>query len=165
VWHSSSQTLPTSQSVQPNISVAMEITYATGAGTAVAARYGNGCPANAPLSLGASPRPILGNTVVLTTTAIPAATQIGVTILSFTQFNPGLNLTPIGMAGCSQYTGLDVTLLFLPAGGTGSSSINIPTNASYSGMHVFSQAATFSSGFNTLGVVASNGLDLGLGTQ
>jgi hypothetical protein len=165
VWHSTSQTATTSQSVQPNIAVAMEITYSVGSGIATASRYGTGCPAGAPLTLAASPRPILGNTVVLTTTAIPATTQLGVTILSFTQFNPGLSMTPIGMAGCFQYTGLDATLLFLPAGGTGSSSIGIPTNASYSGMHVFSQSATFSSGLNTFGVIASNGLDLGLGTQ
>ena len=139
--------------------------FAGGSGTATALPYGTGCPASAPLVLGASARPVVGTTVQLTTTAIPAGTTLGALILSFTQHNPGLPLGTIGMAGCSQYVGLEATLMFLPSGSTGSVPIAIPNNAAYSGVHFFCQSAIFSTGVNALGVAASNGVDLGVGTQ
>jgi hypothetical protein len=48
------------------------------------------------------------------------------------------------------------------SGGTGSSPFPVPANPVYAGVHVYSQAAAFVSGFNPLGVIASNGLDLKL---
>jgi hypothetical protein len=118
----------------------------------------------APLALAAAPRPVTGNTVVLTTSNVPANSAIGATILSFTQYNPGLDLSGLGMPGCRQFVALDSSQLFLPSGGTGSTSFTVPNNPVYAGMHVYAQSAAFSPGANVLGVLSSNGLDLLVGT-
>jgi hypothetical protein len=111
----------------------------------------------ASLRLTGSPRPVLGNTVVLTTSNILPSVGVGATILSFTQHNPGLDLTSIGMPGCRQYVNLDSTQLFFPTGGTGSTNFFIPNNPIYTGMRVFAQSAAFVLGANPLGVLSSNG--------
>jgi hypothetical protein len=117
------------------------------------------------LALAAAPRPVVGNQVVLTTSNVPAGTAIGAIIFSFTQHNPGIDLTSLGMPGCQQYVGLDSSVVFVPSGGTGTLPINVPNNPTLSGLHVYAQSATFSAGLNALGVISSNGLDLLLGTQ
>src|SRR5262249_19895353 len=67
----------------------------------------------APLALNASARPITGTSINLVTTHIPVGTALGATLLGLTQFNPGIDLTGLGMPGCFQYTSASVSLLFL----------------------------------------------------
>lgn len=112
------------------------------------------------LALNAAPRPVLGNTVVLTSTNVPAGSTLGATILSFTQHNPGIDLTGLGMPGCLQFVGLDATSVFLPVGGSGSTSFFLPNNPLFLAAHLYAQSAAFSPGANALGVVSSNGVDL-----
>jgi hypothetical protein len=114
------------------------------------------------LAHSSSARPVIGTSINLLTTNIPAGTVLGADILSFTQHNPGIDLTIIGMPGCRQYVGLDTSLTFFPAGGTGTVPLNIPNVAAFAGLHLFSQGASFTSGFNALGVLAANGIDLKL---
>jgi hypothetical protein len=116
------------------------------------------------LALAASPRPVVGSTVNLNTANVPANSGIGAVILSYTQHNPGLDLTGLGMAGCRQYVGLDATRFFFPSSGTGTVPLAVPNNPALSGLHLFTQSAAFSSGANVLGVVSSNGVDLRVGT-
>lgn len=116
-----------------------------------------------PLTLTGSPRPVIGNTVVLTSTHVPLSSSIGATVLSFTQHNPGLDLSSLGMPGCRQYVNLDSTQLFFPSGGTGSNSFTIPNNPTYVGVHVYAQSAAFAPGVNPLGVLSSNGWDMTVG--
>jgi hypothetical protein len=113
----------------------------------------------APLVLTTSARPRLGTSINLNTVNCSTA-GIGANILSFTQINPGISLAPLGMPGCSQYVGLDVVRLFVPAGGSGSSPFVVPNNPAYAGLHVFSQSAAFVNGVNPLGVLSSNGVNL-----
>lgn len=118
-----------------------------------------------PLTLAASARPILGNTIQLVTGDIPAGTLVGAMVLSFIRHDPGLPLAALGMPGCQQYTGLDATQLLLPTGSIHSQPFALPANPVFNGAHVYCQAVTFSAGFNALGAIASNGLDLRAGTQ
>lgn len=115
------------------------------------------------LLLAASGRPIVNTSINLVTSNVPASSGLGANILSFTQHNPGLDLSGIGMPGCRQYVGLDSTNVFLPSGGTGSVALNVPNNPALSGLHVFSQSAAFVTGANALGVQSSNGLALTIG--
>src|SRR5262249_14865440 len=115
-----------------------------------------------PIAHSSSARPVLGTSINLLTTNIPAGTLLGADILSFTQHNPGIDLTIPGMPACRQYVGLDTSLTFFPAGGTGSVPLNIPNVPAFAGLHLFSQGASFTSGFNALGVLAANGVDLKL---
>jgi hypothetical protein len=116
-----------------------------------------------PLALNASGRPITGTSINLVTTNIPSGTALGATLLGLTQFNPGIDLTIIGMPGCFKYTDGSVSLLILVGGPSASVPFNIPNNPAFVGIHVFAESAMFSAGFNTLGVIASNGMDLGVG--
>jgi hypothetical protein len=61
--------------------------------------------------------------------------------------------------------GLDSSVVIVASGGSASRGISLPNNPSYAGMHIYSQSAAFSTGANALGVVASNGLNLGLNLQ
>ena len=70
----------------------------------------------------------------------------------------------LGMPGCLQHVGLDTATAFLPSGASGTVGFLVPNNPVLSGLHVFCQSATFSPGVNLLGVLASNGVDLGVGT-
>jgi hypothetical protein len=138
----------------------VEVYIVPSTGYALASSYGTGCGTPLPVSLTASARPVIGTTFNLVSGNLPAGTQVGAAMLSFTQFNPGLPLGPIGMTGCQQYTGLDASLLVLATGTTASLPIAIPSLPSLAGLHVFTQSASFSPGSNPLGVLASNGLDL-----
>ncbi len=119
---------------------------------------------NLPLTLNVPQRPVLGTTVNLTTTNVPNGTLVGGQVMSFTQYNPGLPLTALGADGCFQYVGADVSHLLLPSGPTVVFSFALPNNPALSGLVAYTQTATFSAGFNALGVIFSNGLRLELGT-
>ena len=101
----------------------------------------------------------------LITANMRPTTSFGAVLLSLTQFNPGIDLSGIGMVGCSQYMGGESTLLFVPAGQpTFSTPFPVPN---FPGVHVFAQSVVFDlvSGLTSLGALSSNGVDLGLGIQ
>lgn len=116
-----------------------------------------------PLSLVTSARPLVGTTFQFTTNNMQPGTLLGATILSFTQINPGLDLGFLGAPGCEQYVTPDFTQIFLAAGSSGSTSLTIPNFSSYLGLRLLAQSSAFTSGFNSLGVWTSNGIDLTIG--
>jgi hypothetical protein len=124
---------------------------------ASATPYGAGCYG---LSLAASARPVLGTTVNLVTSGIPAGTLLGATVFSNTQHNPGIDLTGIGMPGCHQYINLDVSHVFLVSGTSATVPQPVPASTSFIGVQLYCQSATFSAGFDPLGVISSNGVSL-----
>jgi len=119
-------------------------------------------PDCAPLVHTAS-RPVIGTTVTLNTTDMPSSSSFGATSLGWTQHNPGIELTALGMPGCFQYAGADVFTMFVPTAGVGSYSFAIPNMTPFVGMHLFTQGAAFAPGFNPLGVLSSNGVFLVIG--
>lgn len=116
-----------------------------------------------PISLAASARPLQGTAISMDTTDIPTGTALGATVLGFNQVNPGFDLTVIGMPGCFQYATLDKPLVFLVNGATGSTVLPIPLSPAFTGLHVFTQSATFTPGFNAFNMLTSNGVDLEIG--
>ena len=120
---------------------------------------------NAPLLASMSARPLLGTQPNFVTGNIPAGTVLGARILSFTPHLTGIELTAFGMPGCFQYEGLDVVNVFFTSGGnTVNTPFPIPNLPVLNGVLAFGQSATFSSGFNPLGVISSNGLRVLLGS-
>lgn len=109
--------------------------------------------------------PVLGGSYTLECSNIPQpGSLIGVFFLGFTQFNPGLDLSVIGMPGCQQYTSLDVSLVNLLNGMTTmSNTVPVPNNAALIGLTVYSQAATLSPGINAFGAITSNGASATVG--
>jgi hypothetical protein len=128
---------------------------------AESASYGVGCFG---LALSANGPPTLGSTIQLVTTNVPIGTPLGFTILSFTRFDPGIDLSGIGMPGCRQFVGFDVVATFLPSGSVGTVPFALPINIIFAGVLVRSQSATMSPATTPLGLITSNGLELALGT-
>lgn len=117
----------------------------------------------AALSLSASARPVLGTSINLDTNNIPAGTLVGATLIGFSQVNPGIDLSVIGMPGCFQYVVPTTPIVFVVGGTSATVPLSIPNNGAFIGLHVYVQSATFTSGLNAFGVLSSNGVDLGLG--
>jgi hypothetical protein len=116
-----------------------------------------------PLGLSAAARPIVGNTIGLVTANLGPTAPFGAILMSLTQFNPGQDLTGIGMAGCSRFQGSEVTLLYVSGGAP---SVTTPFSVPNAiGVHVYAQSVAYdpASGLTLLGAIASNGVDLGIG--
>jgi len=123
---------------------------------------------NAPIVLAMSARPQLGTTPQFQTSGIPAATTIVGLLFSFVQVNPGQDLGFLGAGGCSAYLQLG-TLVNGPLAigpfpsGTTSAPLNIPVLPALNGTLVFAQSASFTPGFNSLGVLTTNGVRMVVG--
>lgn len=118
-------------------------------------------PALALGNLGSS-LPVLGTTFQMQVTNIPAGTPLGVLVLGLNRLQT--DVAALGMIGCTQYSSIDDQLPFAPAGSSQTVSLPIPSSAIFLGVGIHSQAVTFSPGHTALGVIASNGGRLGLGT-
>ena len=103
------------------------------------------------------------------TTEIPQNVIFGAVLLSFTQVNPGIDLTNFGLAapGCNAYIDIlsNASLgLFFPAGAASATTpFGIPNG--FSGQEVYAQAGLFAqvNTPNPLGVTTTNGVRLRLG--
>jgi hypothetical protein len=110
----------------------------------------------------ASARPVLGTTINLVTSNVPAAGLIGIDILGTTQFSPGIDLTPLGMPTCNLYTSLDATPSVALVAGSCSLTLPIPNSPGLAGALIYSQGAAFVPGINPFGFLTSNGVRLKL---
>lgn len=120
--------------------------------------FGSGCGTPA-LTLGAT-RPVFGSTASLDVANLPNGSGLGAVALGFTGFQPGIDLTPLGMPGCSQYASVDSIAVFVPAGTTQSTPLPVPNMPSLTGLQVYAQALAFANGANPLGLISSNGMAL-----
>lgn len=116
-----------------------------------------------PLSL-AGGRPVTNTAVNLVTGNVPAAATLALGILSFTQYNPGLDLAAFGMPGCRQFVGFDAVNVLLPSAGSATQVVNIPNNPSLAGLAFVSQSLAFVPALNPLGAIVSNGMRFTIGT-
>lgn len=141
----------------------LEVTLLGVAGAASVNSFGVGCPTVAPLSLQSALRPLLGTTITLQTSNLPAGTGLCAQMFGLQSQLPPLDLTGLGMPGCTQYLQIDATTVFLPMGGVGDFPLALPGNQVFVGLQIFSQSAALAPGVNALGVAASNALALTLG--
>jgi hypothetical protein len=110
-------------------------------------------------------RPVLGTTVTFDTSNIPSGSLLGISILSLTQYSPGIDLTSIGMPGCTLYLALDVMNTFSTPGSTASVPWSVPNVPTAAGLVVMNQSAVLKAGINPFGFVTSNALQLLLGVN
>ncbi|MBL8725788.1 MAG: hypothetical protein JNK49_17225 [Planctomycetes bacterium] len=116
------------------------------------------------LALAAAPRPVLGSTVVLTTSNIPAGTLFGSVLLSFQQAVPPQDLTVYGMPGCVGHVVNGVSHLFVPgANPTSQMNLGIPSSTSFTGLPIVGQSFSYGPLLTPIGVIASNGVVLVIG--
>lgn len=105
-------------------------------------------------------RPRIGNTFQMTSSSYPATASIGFTFFGFASVPTGLPLAALGMAGCSQYTTPDASLLWIATGPTAAVPFAIPANPSFAGIVLNSQSLTLVPGINPFGAITSNGVAL-----
>tara|TARA_R110002096_G_scaffold100339_14_gene222447 strand:- start:3731 stop:5230 length:1500 start_codon:yes stop_codon:yes gene_type:complete len=110
----------------------------------------------------ASDRPVIGTSISLETSNVPATAPIGLQLLGFVQINPGLDLAVIGMPNCRAYVQFLVSLAITPSGSTAAFPLTIPNNPALAGQQLFAQSAMLVPGVNAFGAVSSNGVDLRL---
>jgi hypothetical protein len=124
----------------------------------------NLCAAPVPnLALGASGRPVMGTSINLNTTNIPSGSLLGISILSLTQYVPGVDLGPLGMPTCTLYAGLDVLNTFLTPTSSASVPWSVPNVPAANGVLVMNQSAVLKAGINPFGAITSNALQLLVG--
>lgn len=127
---------------------------------ASARSFGAGCGVP-PLALAASAAPVLGNTIDLNLSDIPASAALAVYVLGFVGIPGG---TPIPIApGCNQYTLPFATELVITAGSpTAQLPLALPNAGYLVGVEVFGQGVSFDGVSST--ILTSNGVRLYLET-
>ena len=123
------------------------------------------CPADINgMALSASNLPVLGTSISLTTSSIPAGVSFGALMASLVQAIPPLDLTLIGMPGCeSHLVGPTPFQLFLAPGASHSTALAVPNNQALIGLPLVLQSVAFGTTLTPLGAVTSNGLAMTLG--
>lgn len=115
------------------------------------------------LTLAASAPPITGSTIQLETTNAGGGT-LGLSVLGLSLFDPGIDLTGLGMPGCHLLVGTDVLTFLLPAAGAFRAPLAVPGNPGLVGLRVGSQSAILGDvGANAAGIRTSNALLLLVG--
>ena len=112
------------------------------------------------VELSASAAPVLGTSIGLDLTNLPATAPLAVYVLGFTDIPGGLPL-PIA-PGCSQYV-IPLASVFVVTAGAPAASLaqNYPANPAYAGVQIFAQGVALT---GTGGILSSNGLKLYLET-
>jgi hypothetical protein len=114
-----------------------------------------------PISLAANLRPILGTTVTLTTSNLPAGTGLAALQIAASFPNPAIDLTAIGMAGCFAYIDPATSQTFQAVLAPASSwpvAIAIPNNPAFVAVAIGWQSLAFAPNTTAAGIVSSNGL-------
>lgn len=148
----------------PNAQGGYQITRRTDCRFAGFSVIGVGCPSALPVTLVASStsRPAIGTNFDMIVGDAPASASAGV--LVYGAAAGGVSLTPIGMTGCSLYATSLVLQGFAVQGRYSVVTLPIPSMPSLVGVELHNQAALVSPGSNALGVVASNGGRMVIGT-
>lgn len=114
------------------------------------------------LGMVSSARPVLGTAIQIVTNQVPAGALLGSTLFGLTEYTTGLDLSGLGMPGCRQYTSIDASAVWVPAGGSGSSPATFPNSPALAGVQIKTQGIALVPGANPTGVQSSNGLRLTL---
>ncbi len=115
-----------------------------------------------PMQLAATQRPVVGETVSLTTYEVPADALLTLNLIAFLQIEQGADLAALGAPGCRQYVITnDADALF----GTLTRTLGpIPSDAIFLGLRVFSQSVSLVRGVNPVGALTSNGVEMTIGS-
>ncbi len=117
------------------------------------------------MALATTDRPVLGTTIDFDTTNIPAGSVLGLSVLSPTEYSPGLDLGIIGMPTCTLYAGLDIITGFATPGSSATVGWAVPNDNTLSGVAAAVQTITLTPGINAFGAAASNALQLLIGAN
>lgn len=125
--------------------------------------FSTGSPFATPPRHTADHRPLLGTSVTLTTDNLPASSLLGLTVVGFTEYSPGIELSSIGMPGCYLFVALDLLYPFFPVAQSGNLTIAVPNQASLIGFPLHSQGTAWDFTANPFGMLTSNAMTLVVG--
>lgn len=108
-------------------------------------------------------RPVLGATLALTTSSVPASSLLGATVLGLTQFPAGIDLAAVGMPGCSMFTSIDVVVGAVPSAPAFTYTLSVPNVPALVGYPLYSQGLALVMGQNAAGFVVSNAIAMTVG--
>jgi len=118
---------------------------------------------DAPTLTTAGTLPVLGATLPLVTSDVPAGSQFGVLLLGFAPDN--INLAAFDAPTCFVHVQPVATDAFVLTGPTTNLPLPIPNEVAFVGLHLYGQSATYTPGANPLSLLFSNGVDLRLDVQ
>lgn len=111
------------------------------------------------LALSVNATPVLGTSIVYTTSNIPLTAVISAQIVSLIQMNPGTDLGNLGAPGCLQLVDLSLSSTsFLLGSPTATFSLSVPNDPGIAGLPLNLQSASLVPGVNPIGLLTSNGV-------
>jgi hypothetical protein len=118
--------------------------------------FGAGCPAAQPFTLAFSGTPPRRQTVQFHLSNGPTQVPLAWIVLALRSQRP-LDLTLLGMPGCTLYQPLDLLLPVTLSGGSGTFPLPVPALGPACGLQLHSQGLGWEPGINPLGVITTNG--------
>lgn len=141
---------------------ANEVWAYTGANTAIAAPFGQGCPGSGGVpTLVAQSLPILGQTYQIGVNNLPPAAGFTLLAIGLSNFQSALgflpvDLGPFGMTGCRLEVSVDLVNFVGASLGSASFGINVPNNPRLTNLPLYAQAHTPDTGApNGFGTVST----------
>ena len=120
---------------------------------------GAGCVGSAGIAVGLSgvpsARPVLGSTLVVDVTGIPPVNQVCPLFVSTMETAPAIDLTSIGMPGCTLSVQPMEMFLLPQSSGNAQWSIAIPNLPALTGLALWHQAVVFDTAANAAGLITS----------
>jgi hypothetical protein len=107
-------------------------------------------------------RPVIGSTFNMVVTNIDPTTVLQLLSLG-TALNPPIDLTFIGMPGCSLHHNALILLTGVAAGGAFTQPFTVPNNASFLNAQLTAQGFPLTPGLNPFGFVSSNAVCMRIG--
>ena len=105
----------------------------------------------------------LGATVVLETSNLPASVGFVFTALGTTKFDPGIDLSALGVSACNQLASYETGMMSLVRTDAAMLTLVVPFDASLVGASAYLQSVAFDRTANAAGILLSNGFEFLVG--
>ncbi len=110
--------------------------------------------------LESSDAPRLGTTIQMETSHMPEIVKFVFTAIGMTKYDPGIDLTGLGVTGCNQLASYETGMMSLVRARAAYLNLIIPLNATLVGTHAYLQSVGFDRTANPAGILLSNGFEL-----
>jgi hypothetical protein len=107
------------------------------------------------ITLGASAPPRIGTSITMSLGQVPAGATTSVLSFGFVQTT--VDLTSIGMEGCTQLTPSTIVVPMTVQGSGAQTTVSIPNDTNLLGNVLYTQGTVIAPGANTVGILTSNG--------
>lgn len=110
--------------------------------------------------LESSDAPRLGATVVMETSNMPDAVKFVFTAIGTTRYDPGVDLSPLGVTGCNQLASYETGMMSTVRTQAAMLTLVVPFDTTLVGSSAYLQSVGFDRSANPAGILLSNGFEL-----